>query len=542
MTMHCAVATPTQKKLLKNHVKSLDNKLKCDSHSFESQYVNQSIQPSNETLVNLAQAYSNAHLMCDKAKIELQVITNGSFLLMLEFSKLLAPKNIECWGYLVLIKSRQQLTSFYLNFGAKKLRRKRERMVPITMEAEVSYEVTIISLPTYKQQKLVQNATGKCEMEMLTHIYNQSRENLKEKCSRYSLPTFKTVQQVATELCSTSPNQMDERLTRLLTLDCDMRLQPLIRATRKKNTEKILSILLFISIFFLIFLILCYCIIKTRICKKSHVKHCPELLTQGQHCTVMILHRPGCIILEKFLRDFAYLLTVYNVDVRTSLLEQASVDSQGGIALYLQKNLQFCDYVFILITEGEHEHPLHKHKPFEFALQVITGALFHQNDVHKFIPIYLSSYKQTINYFPSFLLDAKQDGYQIPYDFNKIVTSLSPNVDNKTLKKKKENNCIIFNRMESLSKQYLQDLHDVCYSDNCVKGEKYFSKSNLSAIWGSTTKSRSSSFASMDTGQKHVYVNEINPRKFKNLWEKKSHSYDNISTRATEKRRQVFLL
>lgn len=82
----------------------------------------------------------------------------------------------------------------------------------------------------------------------------------------------------------------------------------------------------------------------------------------GQHCTVMILHRPGCIILEKFLRDFAYLLTVYNVDVRTSLLEQASVDSQGGIALYLQKNLQFCDYVFILITEGEHGEFLQKNK------------------------------------------------------------------------------------------------------------------------------------------------------------------------------------
>lgn len=117
-------------------------------------------------------------------------------------------------------------------------------------------------------------------------LYEKLEKHVIEKTSSssflisgYSLPTFKTVQQVATELCSTSPNQMDERLTRLLTLDCDMRLQPLIRATRKKNTEKILSILLFISIFFLI---LCYCIIKTRICKKRHVKHCPELLTQGR--------------------------------------------------------------------------------------------------------------------------------------------------------------------------------------------------------------------------------------------------------------------
>lgn len=68
------------------HYKELENEKCC--------YYVSAIQPSNETLVNLAQACSNAHLMCDKAKIELQVITNGSFLLMLEFSKLLAPKNI----------------------------------------------------------------------------------------------------------------------------------------------------------------------------------------------------------------------------------------------------------------------------------------------------------------------------------------------------------------------------------------------------------------------------------------------------------------
>lgn len=43
-------------------------------------------------------------------------------------------------------------------------------MVPITMEAEVSYEVTIISLPTYKQQKLVQNATGTSDINYVAMV------------------------------------------------------------------------------------------------------------------------------------------------------------------------------------------------------------------------------------------------------------------------------------------------------------------------------------------------------------------------------------
>ena len=64
----------------------------------------------------------------------------------------------------------------------------------------------------------------------------------------------------------------------------------------------------------------------------------------------MIISKPGCEILEQFLRDLAYLLISYGIEVKLSLLEQNNIDAEGGIATYLQRNIEDCDYILIMFT------------------------------------------------------------------------------------------------------------------------------------------------------------------------------------------------
>lgn len=66
----------------------------------------------------------------------------------------------------------------------------------------------------------------------------------------------------------------------------------------------------------------------------------------------MILNRPGCDLLEAFVRDLACLLKSYEIELKVGLLDQEEIDSQGGIASYMQRNLDLCDYVLIVFTEN----------------------------------------------------------------------------------------------------------------------------------------------------------------------------------------------
>ena len=65
----------------------------------------------------------------------------------------------------------------------------------------------------------------------------------------------------------------------------------------------------------------------------------------------MILHRPGCELMEILLRDLAFILTSYGIEVRLSLLEQSELDAAGGISSYLQRNIDCCDYILIMFSD-----------------------------------------------------------------------------------------------------------------------------------------------------------------------------------------------
>lgn len=65
----------------------------------------------------------------------------------------------------------------------------------------------------------------------------------------------------------------------------------------------------------------------------------------------MILHRPGCDLLDKIVRDVSFIFHSYDIDVQTPLLEMNSIDAEGGIASYIQRNIKQCSYVVVFVTD-----------------------------------------------------------------------------------------------------------------------------------------------------------------------------------------------
>ena len=70
-----------------------------------------------------------------------------------------------------------------------------------------------------------------------------------------------------------------------------------------------------------------------------------------KNVSVMILHRPGCDLLDKIVRDVSFIFHSYDIDVQTPLLEMNSIDAEGGIASYIQRNIKQCSYVVVFVTD-----------------------------------------------------------------------------------------------------------------------------------------------------------------------------------------------
>lgn len=67
--------------------------------------------------------------------------------------------------------------------------------------------------------------------------------------------------------------------------------------------------------------------------------------------SVMIIHRPGCEILDELVHELRAILMSYGITVKGTLVDQNILDAEGGIASYLQRNIKDCDHVLVLLTQ-----------------------------------------------------------------------------------------------------------------------------------------------------------------------------------------------
>lgn len=110
-----------------------------------------------------------------------------------------------------------------------------------------------------------------------------------------------------------------------------------------------------------------------------------------------------------------------------------------------------------------------KHKPYEFALRVISGLAYHNNSCSRYIPMYLTSYNEAVHLLPSFLNASTSFGYRIPKDTYKLICRIF-NLERltQTNERQAKDNYFI-DRMKSTAKLIVDSHHETCCSINCTK-------------------------------------------------------------------------
>lgn len=118
----------------------------------------------------------------------------------------------------------------------------------------------------------------------------------------------------------------------------------------------------------------------------------------------------------------------------------------------------------------------YKHRPYEFALKVISGLAYYNGTSSRYIPIYLTNIKKAIHLLPSFLTASTSLGYQLPKEVNKLLSRLLLNhkrMLTKTVERKVKDKFFV-ERMKSVVKKITEAKHGVCCNQSCIKVSDWF--------------------------------------------------------------------
>lgn len=440
--------------------------------------------------------------------------TNGSLVYILVSNPArFAVQNRGCWGAVLEVKKNAELFSRYKNYD-------REGIIDFQEECtqNTTYSFKVARVPTGRPKTINFVCPGECEKSVLLIIHKQFYEaSMAFKCQ--AKLTILERLEFARPLCSKLNLTASEReritINRIDASSCAL-LKPLETSTpisRDSGSKfKLLHAVIasFISALCAVgcvFLLLLY---RRRKKNKSHVNHriyqeedaiqSQEDLNRKETPSVMILNRPGCELLEIFLRDFAFILQSYGIDVKLALLEQNHLDAEGGIASYMQKYVNECDYILIMFSEKTEEHnKMPKHRPYEFTLKMLSGLAFYQNDCSRYLPLYLTPYEKVVDFLPSFLNSSTTFGYQLPKDVQKLIRRLTGKKKLKVTPERSAKDKYFLERMESKLISICENQHPHCTRENCIKGMLNASVENLSSIWPSTIKSKWQSSQSLNS-------------------------------------------
>ncbi|XP_057312895.1 uncharacterized protein LOC130654349 isoform X3 [Hydractinia symbiolongicarpus] len=473
----------------------------CSKIWFMKKYVNQG-KPYSVTKLQYDYIRSICQRTCDEAILTVSYTSdnNSRYAYMIGATGLTHERNRECWGYLLTIEDldgkKSKIT--YINFDKEQ---KEIFLMPLPLR---NYHIKLLSIPAMKEPGVQLPYLDQCERIIMANTLTWSR---KLRCNKgITVPIFGSLLKTfIAPICKKYLKNTEEakkEVNRYLENNkkpCSFIYEPGWDEKTTITTTTLALVSTTVAIFILIIFILVIRYIRNQRRRRitSNEDSARDNLVTLQDFnidtdipSVMILSRPGCELLESLLRDLACILTSYCVKVKLALLDQNEVDAEGGISSYMQRNLDSCDYILIMFTENTQEKALPKHKPYEFALRVISGLAYHNNSCSRYIPMYLTSYNEAVHLLPSFLNASTSFGYRIPKDTYKLICRIF-NLERltQTNERQAKDNYFI-DRMKSTAKLIVDSHHETCCSINCTKGQLYDSVSNLSSIWASTANSK----------------------------------------------------
>ena len=98
----------------------------------------------------------------------------------------------------------------------------------------------------------------------------------------------------------------------------------------------------------------------------------------------------------------------------------------------------------------------------------MEGMFVHDTSHAQFIPVYLTTYKQAVSSFPSFLKSADGYGYRIPDNVDEML-SKKLCAGKRKLKDQQIKNKLFLNDIKESVKHFLLKSHPDCNSEHCEK-------------------------------------------------------------------------
>ncbi|XP_065668577.1 uncharacterized protein LOC100205133 isoform X2 [Hydra vulgaris] len=418
----------------------------------------------------------------------------------------------DCWGAAIQINAKNYSQTFYF------IEYEHIPEVSVLVEPGAEIQINSIYLPTgHLLSMTIRTPGSQCEKDRLEELYEAaSTENLTH-CSQFEL-LF--ILRVTEEICNqkVSINKSVADAINSLKKVCVQKTgnqDSTEFGNKTKNVEihsGINALLLVFSAFTALFVIVLGLIIYVKVWRNKQYKthkflseswllenhskirdknnisyvaqnisyvaqNISDAAQNNRYISVLIINRPGCDLLDKAMINLTFVLKSFGIDVKLAALEQTQIDSDGGIASFMQKNIETCDYILIACSYSNPED-FENQKPYEFAIRVINGLAYHNNSCSRYIPIYLNDYSEVAHLIPSFLKVTIAAGFKIPEDVLKLVKILSNNTC--TSEKELKNDFFINELRESVTK-YLSKDHKKCsFKAGCPKGLIGQSVSNLS--------------------------------------------------------------
>ena len=117
-----------------------------------------------------------------------------------------------------------------------------------------------------------------------------------------------------------------------------------------------------------------------------------------------------------------------------------------------------------------------QHKPYMFALRIISGQAFYNNDNSAYIPVYIGTFEKNKDNFPNFLVETNKTGFGLPNDLQNLLTYLLANEEVTLNSDIQQKNKIYKNCIKALSKSYQESTHSDCNKKECKKVRIQFFK------------------------------------------------------------------
>eukprot|EP00111_Clytia_hemisphaerica_P000622 TCONS_00001786-protein len=400
-------------------------------------------------------------------------------------------QSIDCWKVGVVVETDDQ-TAKQIKFNSNK-----DGDLKINFILSFRYQISIVPLPSGEIYQELFIAPTICELEAIYDILEKAGPEIQECSAKLS---YKRILKEARVFCGNNTIPKEHRRSKIrnelhITEQCTIVYDE--DYDMKDNKINVLMVYLIVAILFVIVMLGgCIWFLKR---KKSTSDQQQKLFGKGLQdhqisekgiISVMVVHRPGCEYLDNLVQQFSSMLKSYGVNVHVTF-EVDDLSAEGGIASYLQRYMQICDYVIMFVTDNHKDkNILLKHRPYEFGLRILEGMALHETTNHQaqFIPVYIIKYRKAVQMFPTFLIQSNAGyGFQLPKQANDLIRRLR-----QTKTKSKDQSIkdgLFITEMGDLSKQFLMQQHSDCNSEHCHKGMRHTSTANLSSVWATTVHS-----------------------------------------------------